>query len=76
MVKVMCDSCGKMKASNTRSDNEWLMGWDLETHTPNALSRSIRFLDHWDDRRALELGSIHFCSEACKDKYVRHSQAA
>jgi hypothetical protein len=42
----------------------------------NALQRSLRFLDRWDDSRVLELGAIHLCSEKCKDDYIRKARAA
>jgi hypothetical protein len=40
------------------------------------VQRSIRFLDRWDDRRVLELGAIHLCSQACREKYLKRSKAA
>jgi len=42
----------------------------------NALQRSLRFLNRWDDTRVLELGAIHLCSEKCKDQYIREARAA
>jgi hypothetical protein len=52
----------------------WILGYDLQLEAPNALQRSIRFLDHWDDRRALEFGAIHLCSTQCLDEYLRTSK--
>ena len=80
MVEISCDSCGKVKSvaesARNNSEGEWVLGYDLEVQSPNALQRSMRFLDHWDDRRVLELGAIHFCSEACKEKYISNARAA
>jgi hypothetical protein len=79
MVEISCDSCGRVKpvvASATNGHGEWVLGYDLEIQSPNALQRSMRFLERWDDRRVLELGSIHFCSDGCKEKYISSAKAA
>ena len=80
MVEISCDSGGKVKpvAEPARNNgaSEWVLGYDLEVRSPNALQRSMRFLDHWDDRRVLELGAIHFCSDGCKEKYISNARAA
>jgi hypothetical protein len=77
MVQIICDSCGKTKAAGPSPGNEsWILGYDLETETQHAINHSIRFLDRWDDRRVLELGTIHLCSEQCRGKYIRRSRAA
>ncbi|HWX55319.1 MAG TPA: hypothetical protein VN176_12075 [Verrucomicrobiae bacterium] len=77
MVKILCDSCGKLKPpSDTRiGDYPWLLGYDIEIERANALQRSLRFLPRWDNARILELGSIHLCSDACKEKYIRKASA-
>ena len=78
MIEISCDSCGKVKpvAESTANANEWVLGYDLEVQSTNALQRSMRFLERWDNRRVLELGAIHFCSVACKDKYINAAKAA
>jgi hypothetical protein len=77
MVEITCDVCGKVRPDATRGAKEpWILGFDLQAETPTALQRSIRFLDRWDDRRVLELGAIHLCSDKCKEQYVRRSRAA
>ena len=79
MVEISCDSCGKVRPVMETARNggaEWVLGYDVEVQSPNALQRSMRFLDHWDDRRVLELGAIHFCSDACKEKYISTARAA
>jgi hypothetical protein len=75
MVEITCDSCGKKKPEEPRDDG-WVLGYDLEVQTPNALNHSIRFLDRWDDRRILELGAVHFCSVKCRDAFLKRSRAA
>ena len=78
MIEISCDSCGKVRpvAESVSNGNEWVLGYDLEVQSPNALQRSMRFLERWDNRRVLELGAIHFCSAACKDKYINAAKAA
>jgi len=78
MIEISCDSCGKVRpvAESATTGNEWVLGYDLEVQSPNALQRSMRFLERWDNRRALELGAIHFCSATCKDKYINAAKVA
>jgi hypothetical protein len=79
MVEISCDTCGKVKPvvpAVGNGHNEWVLGYDVEMQSPNALQRSMRFLERWDDRRVLELGSIHFCSDGCKEKYINAAKAA
>jgi hypothetical protein len=79
MVEISCDSCGKVKPvieAVGNGHNEWVLGYDLEIQSPNALQRSMRFLERWDNRRVLELGAVHFCSVACKDKYINAARVA
>ena len=78
MVKISCDVCGKVRPSgDTRIGNDaWVLGYDIEVENANALQRSLRFLNRWDDGRVLELGAIHLCSEKCKDQYIQEARAA
>jgi len=77
MVQITCDSCGKVKPSGPDSArSEWIMGWDLEVETSRSMNRTIRFLDRWDDRRVMELGGVHLCSERCREKYLQRSRVA
>lgn len=75
MVKIICDNCGVEKPERLPPKIEWILGYDLETETPKSVQRSIRLLDHWDDRRVLELGAIHLCSLECRDEYMKQSAA-
>ena len=77
MVEITCDTCGKKKNQELRTgDDGWILGYDLEIETPNALNHTIRFLDHWDDRRIMELGAVQFCSVKCRDAFMKRSRAA
>ena len=78
MVEIKCDNCDAVKQPNIEhrhTGNEWIIGWDLLSESPNAMQHSIRFLDHWDDRRVAEFGAIHFWSLECRDEYVSRSRA-
>jgi hypothetical protein len=75
MARITCDNCGVVKPEKLPVGIEWILGYDLETETPKSVQRSIRLLDHWDDRRVLELGAIHLCSLQCRDEYMKHSAA-
>ncbi|HZQ91864.1 MAG TPA: hypothetical protein VFA60_08745 [Terriglobales bacterium] len=72
MVTVTCDVC---RAKRT-SGEEWVLGYDLQAETPTSVQRAIRFLDRWDDRRILDLGAIHLCSERCRERYIKGARAA
>ncbi len=76
MVTITCDVCGKKKPEESTNGGGWILGYDLQSESSKAVSRSIRFLDHWDDRRVLELGTIHLCSEKCRQNYLRGERAA
>jgi len=74
MVKIICDACGAVRHPNTEraiaGGSGWIQGYDIETHSASGISRSIRFQDHFDDRRVTEMGAIHFCCTECRDDYV------
>ena len=78
MVKITCDVCGKVRPDpDTRiAEDKWVLGYDLEVENANALQRSLRFLNRWDNARVLELGAIHLCSQQCKDGYISKARAA
>lgn len=73
MVEISCDSCGKIKPDDDKrlKKETWILGWDLQVENKSGVQRSIRFLDKWDDRRVIELGAIHLCSQACREGYLR-----
>lgn len=74
MVNIVCDTCGATRDQESREP--WILGYDLEARSANGVSRTVRFLDRWDERRITELGAIHFCSVECKDKYLAKAHAA
>jgi len=78
MVKITCDICGAVRPERDSriANDDWILGYDLQVENPNALQRSLRFLERWDDARVLELGAIHLCSMECKQKYIRKARSA
>ena len=74
MVTISCDMCKRKRLQG--SNEEWILGYDLEVESNSGISRSVRFLDRWDDRRILELGAIHLCCEECRQKYLKKSRLA
>ena len=74
MITITCDNCGAVKDQSLRAP-EWILGYDLETSSRNAVSHSVRFLDRWDNARVLELGAIHLCSLDCRDEYLNKARA-
>ena len=74
MVTIKCDVCKRTRPQG--SDEEWILGYDLEVESKSGITRSVRFLDRWDDRRILELGAIHLCCEQCRDEYLKRSRMA
>ncbi len=76
MVKITCDNCGEERPERPATGREWILGYDIEMESPNAIQRSLRFLDRWDSRRILEFGAIHLCCEQCKSEYKTAAPAA
>ncbi|GAC1652829.1 MAG: hypothetical protein NVS9B15_13410 [Acidobacteriaceae bacterium] len=72
MINVICDSCDVKR----KAGEEWVLGYDIESVSPNGVRRAITFLDRWDPRRMDELGAIHFCSLECKSDYLKKQRAA
>jgi hypothetical protein len=73
MVTITCDACGKQRTS--ASCDGWLLGFDVPAASA-PMSRSIKFLSRWEERRVLDPGAVHFCGEECRNIYVENAQAA
>jgi len=76
MIKITCDNCDAERPERLPVGEEWILGYDIEMESPNAVQRSLRFLDRWDDRRVMEFGAIHLCCEECKAEYRKSAAAA
>jgi hypothetical protein len=66
MIKFVCDSCGKVK----RPADLWILGLAAEAVGITAARREVNIISVWDRDRAVHPLAVHFCSEACKKKYI------
>ncbi|HEY7616721.1 MAG TPA: hypothetical protein VH744_07955 [Terriglobales bacterium] len=74
MLHFACDWCSKIK----RPEEAWILGVAAETVGVTAARREVTILSGWNYERAVLPLAVHFCSLACKDKYVArvfHSEA-
>jgi len=68
MIKFACDSCGRTKAYD---DESWILGLAAETIGIQLARREINILSTWAAAQAVHPLAVHFCSERCKERYVR-----
>ena len=73
MVTITCDVCGKQRIHDNSAT--WVLGFDVPAASA-PMSRAIRFLDRWEERRVLDPGAVHFCCDECRATYVQNAQAA
>ena len=73
MVTITCDACGVQRTSENLE--HWLLGFDIPAASA-PMKRNIKFLERWEERRALDPGAVHFCCEGCKKTYVESALAA
>lgn len=73
MVTVTCDACGVQRSSE--NCERWILGFDIPAASA-PMKRSLKFLARWEERRVLDPGAVHFCSEECKNIYVDNALAA
>jgi hypothetical protein len=67
MIKFVCDSCGRNKAD----DESWILGLAAESIGFQSARREINILSTWADAQAVHPLAVHFCSERCKERYMR-----
>lgn len=67
MVRFQCDTCGKLKEEN----ESWILGLAAENIGVTSARREISIADVWERTRAVERLAVHFCSEACRAKFVQ-----
>ncbi len=66
MLLFSCDSCQRIK----NPDENWIVGFAADTMGVTSATREVTILDAWSGARAVDPLAVHFCSVACKDKYV------
>lgn len=67
MIKFVCDSCGRTKVE----EESWILGLAAESIGFQSARREINILSAWADVQAVHPLAVHFCSERCKEKYMR-----
>jgi len=66
MIRFQCDGCGRMK-----EDGEgWILGFAAENIGVTSARREISIAGAWDRVRACEPLAVHFCSDACRGRYM------
>jgi hypothetical protein len=66
MVRYQCDYCQALKESG----ETWILGFAAENVGVNAARREITIAPRWDESRAVDYLAVHFCSDACRRKYM------
>jgi hypothetical protein len=67
MIEYVCDSCHKRKKEN----QSWILGLAAESVGVQSARREINILSAWSRPEAVHPMAVHFCSERCKDRYVK-----
>jgi hypothetical protein len=67
VIEFVCDSCGRVKDP----DEIWILGLAAEAVGITAARREVSIISVWDRERAVHPLAVHFCSEECKEKYIR-----
>jgi hypothetical protein len=67
MIRFVCDTCGRQK----RTGQEWILGLAAESVGAQSARREINILSIWAEPQAVHPMAVHFCSERCKEKYMR-----
>jgi len=67
MIAFVCDTCGKTK----KPEQEWILGLAAENVGLVSARREVNILSRWAEAQAVHPLAVHFCTERCKDKYMR-----
>lgn len=67
MIKFVCDTCGKTK----RAGQQWILGLAAESIGVQSARREINILSGWPEPQVVHPMAVHFCSERCKEKYMK-----
>jgi hypothetical protein len=68
MIQYACDWCSRVK----RPEQVWILGQAAEARGVTSARREVTILTAWDRELAVHPLAVHFCSLACKDKYMAH----
>ena len=67
MIAFICDSCGKVK----EPEQDWILGLAAESLGAVSARREVNILSRWANAQAVHPLAVHFCSDRCKDKYMK-----
>ncbi len=65
-TEFVCSFCGKRKGD---AEN-WLLGFEGTKAKSVVMKYTRPLLEKWDEERARKPNAVHFCSSACKSKYL------
>jgi hypothetical protein len=68
MIDFVCDSCHKRRK---KQDQSWILGLAAESIGAKSATREINILSRWGIAEAVHPMAVHFCSERCKDRYMK-----
>ena len=66
MIQYSCESCAALK----KPDDPWILGLAAEALGVSGARREVTILPGWDRDRSVHPLAVHFCSLACKDRYI------
>jgi hypothetical protein len=67
MIKFVCDTCGRTK----RTGQEWILGLAAESVSVQSARKEVNILSRWAEPQDVHRMAVHFCSERCKEKYMK-----
>jgi hypothetical protein len=67
MIKFACDGCGRIK----KDGESWVLGLAAEAIGLQSARREVNILSSWAEPQTVHPLAVHFCSERCKEKYMR-----
>jgi hypothetical protein len=67
MIQYVCDSCGKVK----KEKDDWIVGLAAESVGVTTSRREVDIMSVWMREHAVHPFAVHFCSERCKDRYMK-----
>ncbi|MBV9341349.1 MAG: hypothetical protein JO159_10750 [Acidobacteria bacterium] len=67
MIKFACDGCGRTK----KAEESWILGLAAESIGVQSARREVNILSSWAEPEAVHPLAVHFCSDRCKEKYMR-----
>ncbi|HYL12010.1 MAG TPA: hypothetical protein VEV41_03190 [Terriglobales bacterium] len=72
-MEYQCKFCDKREGE----PQGWLLVFEF-TKPGTDLRNTIFFIDQWDEKIARRANAVHFCSKACREKYLarKHEQLA